>query len=60
MARVKELHFAGAFVVVVLDGDAASPFLDLAEASPEADVNGFGTVEDESGGGDVDGLHLVV
>ena len=34
LPRVKELYFAGAFVVVVLDGDAASPFLDLAGASP--------------------------
>ena len=46
--------------MVVFDGDTTSPFLDLAEASQEADVNGFGTVEDESGGRYVNGLHLVV
>ena len=31
--------------------------LDLAAARPEADVDGFGGIEDFSESGDVDGLH---
>ena len=58
LARVEELELSCAFVVVVLDGDAAVPFLDLAGAGPEADVNRGWSVEDHAEGADVDGLHF--
>ena len=44
--RVQQLHSSCAFVEVVFEGDAASPVLDLAASGPEADVDGFGGVED--------------
>ena len=34
LVAVEELDLTGTFVVVVIDGDAASPFLNLARASP--------------------------
>ena len=49
LVAVEEFELTGTFVVVVLDGDAASPFLNLARASPEADVNRLWTVEHQAG-----------
>lgn len=60
LAGVEELELAGTFVVVILDGDAAVPFLDFARACPETDVNRLRTVEHQTSGRYVNGLHLVV
>lgn len=49
LVAVEEFELTGTFVVVVLDGDAAMPFLDLAGAGPEAHVNRGGTVEHQAG-----------
>ena len=51
---VQQFHSSCAFVEVIFEGDAAVPGLDLTAASPEADVDGFGTGEDFAEGGDVD------
>jgi len=57
--RVQQFHTANTFIEVVAEGDAAVPELDLAAACPEAEVDGFGGVEDFAEGGDVDGSHFV-
>lgn len=43
---VEELELACAFVVIVLDTDAAVPLLDLTLRCPKANVDGLGAVED--------------
>ena len=43
LIRVQQLHSSSAFVEVIFEGDAASP---------KADVDGFGGVEDFAGGGE--------
>ena len=48
LVRVQQLHSSCAFVEVVPERDAAAPVLDFAVASPYADVDGFGRVEDFS------------
>ena len=57
LIRVQQLHSPCAFVEIVFEGDAAVPGLDLAAARPEAEVNGFGGVEDFAEGGDVETVH---
>ena len=42
------------FVEVIFEGDAAVPGLDFTAASPETDVDGFGTGEDFAECGDVE------
>ena len=55
--RVQQLHSPCAFVEVIFERDAAVPGLDFTAASPQTDVDGFGTGEDFAEGGDVNGLH---
>ena len=54
LVGVEELEFASAFVMVVLDADTAVPLLDLALGRPETDINWVGSVENQSGCGNVD------
>ena len=54
LVGVEKLELADTFVVVVLDADAASPFLDLAFGGPETDIYWVRSVENQSGGGNVD------
>ena len=51
LVGIKQLELSCSFVVVVLDADAASPFLDLAFGGPETDVNWVGSVKNQSGCG---------
>ncbi len=53
----QQLHSACAFVEIVFEGDAAMPGLDLAAACPEAEVDGFGGVENFTEGGNVKTVH---
>ena len=57
LAGVQELELAGALVVIVLDADTSPPVLDLDAASPKGDVNRVWAVENQAGGGDVNGSH---
>ena len=50
---VQQLHSSCTFVEVESKGDTAVPGLDFTAASPETDVDGFGTGEDFAEGGDV-------
>ena len=43
--------------MVVLDADASAPLLDLTFGCPETDIYRFGAVENQTGGGNVDGVH---
>ena len=52
LVRVQQLHSSCAFVEVIFEGNAAMPGLDLTAASPQTDVDGFGTGEDFAEGGD--------
>jgi hypothetical protein len=54
LVAIEQFKLSSAFVVVVLDTDAAVPLLDLALGGPELDVNRFGTVKDETCGRNVD------
>ena len=60
MVRVQEFELAYALVMVILNADTPFPFLHLPFGSPERDVDGFGGVQDFSGGGDVDVINLGV
>ena len=54
LVGVEKLELADTFVVVVLDADASAPLLDLALGRPETDIYWVGSVENQSGGGNVD------
>ena len=56
---VEKLELADTFVVVVLDADASAPLLDFSLGSPKTDINRFGAVENQTGGGNVDGVHRI-
>lgn len=48
LVAVKQFELSVTFIVVILDGDAAVPFLDFTRASPNADVNWLGAVEHQA------------
>ena len=54
LVGVEKFELTDTFVMVVLDADASAPLLDLALGGPELDVNWFGSVENQSGCGNVD------
>ena len=45
--------------MVVLDTDASAPLLDFALGRPETDIYWVGSVENQSGSGNVDRVHRV-
>ena len=57
LVRVENLELADTFVVVVLDADASAPLLDLALGGPKTDIYRVRTVENQTGGGNMDGIH---
>ena len=54
LVGVEKFELADTFVVVVLDADASAPLLDLTLGSPETDIYWVRSVENQSGGGNVD------
>ena len=56
LVRVEQLELLGALVVVVAQGDAVAPALDLPALGPKLDVNRVAGLEHPAKGADVDGL----
>ena len=46
--------------MVVLDADASAPLLDFALGGPKTDIYWVGSVENQSGGGNVDTVHKMI
>ena len=54
LVGVEKFELADTFVVVILDADASAPLLDFSLGGPETDIYWVGSVENQSGGGNVD------